>query len=130
MKILLQNHGFFCGKYDFLSHNSYYIPQTILFNSFQHIKHNKNDLDNTYSNVKNPNDESNTKMHLFDLAVTLIRSFRCGIHPWPLCHTPKIFLAWMPSIYKKCHQKHFLGVLEIIGCRLSTIKAFYQNSIH
>ena len=24
----------------------------------------------------------------------------------------------MPSINKKCHQNHFLGVLEIIGCRL------------
>ena len=25
----------------------------------------------------------------FDLAVTLIRSFRRGIHPGALCHTPK-----------------------------------------
>ena len=25
----------------------------------------------------------------FDLAVTLIRSFRCGIHPGALCHSPK-----------------------------------------
>ena len=32
MKNLLQNHWFFFGKYIFLSHNSYNIPQTILFN--------------------------------------------------------------------------------------------------
>ena len=54
----------------------------------------------------------------FDLAVTLIRSFRRGIHPGALCHTQRVFLAWMPSINKKCHQNHFLGVLEITGCRL------------
>ena len=28
-------------------------------------------------------------MHPFDLTVTLIRSFRRGIHPGALCHTPK-----------------------------------------
>ena len=31
----------------------------------------------------------------------------------------RVFLAWMPSINKKCHQNHFLRVLEITGCRLS-----------
>ena len=34
MKILLQNHWFLCGKYIFLSHNSYTIPQTIISNIF------------------------------------------------------------------------------------------------
>ena len=57
----------------FLSHNSYNIPQTILSIflyltfSFQHIKHNYNDLNTIYSNVKRPNDDSSKKMHLFDL---------------------------------------------------------------
>ena len=30
----------------------------------------------------------------------------------------RIFLAWMPSINKKCHQNHFLGVVEITGGKL------------
>ena len=36
----------------------------------------------------------------------------------------RIFLAWMPSINKKCHQNHFLGVLEIIGCRLILFQGY------
>ena len=31
-KNILQNHCFFCEKSIFLSHNSYNIPQTIIFN--------------------------------------------------------------------------------------------------
>ena len=39
----------------------------------------------------------------------------------------RVFLAWMPSINKKCHQNHFLGVLEIIGCRLLAMPSNYQT---
>ena len=41
----------------------------------------------------------------------------------------RIFLAWMPSINKKCHQNHFLGVLEIIGCRLFQVQNYLPFSI-
>ena len=34
----------------------------------------------------------------------------------------RVFLAELPSINKKCHQNHFLGVLEITGCRLHDIQ--------
>ena len=63
------------------------------------------------------------------LAVTLIPSFRLGIHP----KVPQgIFLAWMPSINKECHQNHLLGVTELIGGRLKYLTPFMMTeySIH
>ena len=59
--------------------------------SFQQIKHNKNELDSIYSKVKTLMTIRIRKCTYltFDLAVTLIRSFRRGIHPGALCHTPK-----------------------------------------
>ena len=36
-------------------------------NSFQHIKHNWNDLNSMYSNIKHPNSDFNTKVRQFDL---------------------------------------------------------------
>ena len=57
----------------------------------------------------------------FDLAVTFIRSFRRGIHPIcpvTLCHTPKNISSMDAEHQQKCHQNHFIGVLETMGCRL------------
>ena len=100
MKNVLLKHwggGGFCGKYVFYPiiaktfHKLFLSIFLYLVFSFQHIKHNQTDLDSMHSNVKQPNEDSNTKCTYltFDLAVTLIRSFRRGIHPGALCHTPK-----------------------------------------
>ena len=41
----------------------------------------------------------------------------------------RIFLAWMPSINKKCHQNHFLGLVEITGGKLRKTMSKMKQSI-
>ena len=46
--------------------------------------------------------------------MTLIRTFRRGIHPGAVCYIPRTFQAWMPSINKNCHQNVFLSIVQIM----------------